>query len=50
MFEMKLNWWDANVNFTQRFKLNKREGAKVVANVAIWHVMTKTANRPRIRL
>lgn len=34
MFGMKLNWWDANVNFTQRFKLKKREGAKVVANVS----------------
>lgn len=33
MFDMDLTWWDANVEFTQKFKITNREGAKVVATV-----------------
>lgn len=33
MFEMTLSWWDTNVEFTRHFTVEKKEGAKIVANV-----------------
>ena len=34
MFGMKLSWWAANVEFTQKFKVDKKQGAKIEAEVS----------------
>lgn len=34
MYEMELNWWDANVEFTQQFRITEPDGAKVIASVS----------------
>lgn len=47
MFGLKLNWWAQNVNFTQKFKLNKPEGAKVVANVTYMACDNKNCTPPK---
>lgn len=49
MFGMKLNWWDGNVNFTQRFKLVSHEGAKVVANITFMACNDETCQPPSTR-
>jgi hypothetical protein len=30
MFGLELSWWDSNIEFTRKFKVTKREGAKIV--------------------
>ncbi len=47
MFGIKLNWWASNVNFTQKFKLNKRDGAKVVASVTYMACDNKNCTPPK---
>ncbi len=34
MFGMKLAWWDANVDFVQKFKVKNKKGAKIEASVS----------------
>lgn len=47
MFGMKLNWWDANVEFSRNFKLVKKEGAKIVADIDFMGCNDKTCLPPK---
>jgi len=47
MFGMTLNWWNSNVEFTRKFKVVKKEGARIVANVQYMACNDKTCMPPK---
>ncbi len=47
MFGMTLNWWDANVEFTRTFKVEKKDGAKIVAGIEYMGCNDKTCLPPK---
>ncbi|MGN0210243.1 MAG: protein-disulfide reductase DsbD domain-containing protein [Muribaculaceae bacterium] len=47
MFDMDLKWWDSNVEFTQKFKIVNRTGAKVVASVNFMGCNNETCMPPK---
>ena len=47
MFGMQLSWWDANVEFTRTFKVDKKDGAKIVAGIEFMGCNDKTCLPPK---
>ncbi|MDO4320547.1 MAG: protein-disulfide reductase DsbD family protein [Bacteroidales bacterium] len=47
MFDMDLNWWDSNVTFTQKFRLDRRDGAAVSLTVTYMGCNDKNCLPPK---
>lgn len=45
-FDMKLNWWDKNVVFIQKFKLTAKTGAKIVGSISYMGCNNQTCLPP----